>query len=117
MQKETPAETSERPHVSFDRLLHAAIARLTAGLSPSALFQAYADWAQHFLFSPDKQLELAEEAVRNWIRFLEYWPKALTDPKCEACIELAPNDKRFAGEAWRRWPFNAMSQGFLLTQQ
>ena len=48
--------------LSFDRPLHAALARLTAGLSPSALFQAYADWAQHLLFSPDKQLELAEES-------------------------------------------------------
>lgn len=111
------SDAGERPHLSFDRPLHAATARLTAGLSPSALFQAYADWTQHLLFSPDKQLELAEEAVRDWIRFLEYCPRALIDPNCEACIELAPNDKRFAGEAWHRWPFNAMSQGFLLTQQ
>ena len=107
----------ERPRLSFDRPLHAATARLTAGLSPSALFQAYTDWAQHLLFSPDKQLELAEEAVRNWMQFLEYCPKASINPNCEACVELAPNDKRFAGDAWRRWPFNAISQGFLLTQQ
>ena len=66
MQKMTPAmdkrssDARERPHLSFDRTLHAAIARFTAGLSPSALFQAYADWTQHLLFSPDKQLELAE---------------------------------------------------------
>ena len=74
----------ERPGLSFDRPLHAALARLTVGLSPSALFQAYTDWAQHLLFSPDKQLELAEESVRNWIQFLEYCPKALIDPACEA---------------------------------
>ena len=111
------SDARERPHLSFDRTLHAAIARLTAGLSPSALFQAYADWAQHLLFSPDKQLELAEESVRNWMQFLEYFPKALGDPNCNACVELAPNDKRFASDAWHRWPFNAMSQGFLLTQQ
>ena len=107
----------ERPRLSFDRPLHAATAHLTAGLSPSSLFQAYADWAQHLLFSPDKQLELAEEAVRNWIQFLEYCPRASINPNCEACVELASNDKRFAGEAWQRWPFNAISQGFLLTQQ
>jgi polyhydroxyalkanoate synthase len=123
MQKLTPAmdkqgsDARERPGLLFDRPLHAATARLTAGLSPSALFQAYTDWAQHLLFSPDKQLELAEESVRNWMQFLEYCPKALGDPACEACVELAPNDKRFAGDAWRRWPFNAVSQGFLLTQQ
>jgi polyhydroxyalkanoate synthase len=123
MQKLAPAldqqgsNARERPRLSFDRPLHAAIARLTAGLSPAALFQAYADWAQHLLFSPDKQLELAEESVRNWMQFLEYCPKALIAPDCEACIELAPNDKRFAGDAWHGWPFNAMSQGFLFTQQ
>ncbi len=111
------SDARQRPRLSFDRPLHAAIARLTAGLSPAALFQAYTDWAQHLLFSPDKQLELAEESVRNWMHFLEYWPKALIDPDCEACVELAPNDKRFAGDAWHGWPFNAVSQGFLFTQQ
>ena len=123
MQKMTPTmhnkspDARERSRLSFDRPLHAATARLTAGLSPSALFQASADWAQHLLFSPDKQLELAQEAVRNWMQFLEYCPRASIDPNCEACIEPAPNDKRFVGEVWHRWPFNAMSQGFLLTQQ
>jgi len=107
----------ERQGLSFDRPLHAAMARLTAGLSPAALFQAYADWAQHLLFSPDKQIELAEEATHNWMHFLEYCPKALLDPNCETCVEPAPNDRRFAGDAWHRWPFNAMSQGFLFMQQ
>ena len=41
----------------------------------------------------------------------------MINPDCEACVELAPNDKRFAGDAWRGWPFNAISQGFLFTQQ
>jgi len=49
MQKMTPtmhnkgSTARERPRLSFDRPLHAATARLTAGLSPSALFQAYTD--------------------------------------------------------------------------
>ena len=123
MQEMTPAikkqgsDASERPRLSFDRPLHAAIARLTAGVSPAALFQVYTDWAQHLLFSPDKQIELVREAANNWMHFLEYCPKALVDPDCEACAELAPNDKRFAHDAWHRWPFNAISQGFLFTQQ
>ena len=75
MDKQGP-DAGERPRLSFDRPLHAATARLTAGLSPSALFQAYTDWVQHLLFSPDKQLELTEESVRNWMQFFEYCPKA-----------------------------------------
>lgn len=123
MQKISPAperhgsDAGEQSRLSFDRPLHAAIARLTMGVSPAALFQAYTDWAQHLLFSPDKQIELVKEAANNWMHFLEYCPKALIDPDCEACVELAPNDKRFAADTWRRWPFNAISQGFLLTQQ
>ena len=123
MQDLTPAieiqgsNAGERTQLSFDRPLHAAIARVTAGVSPSALFQAYTDWAQHLLFSPDKQMELVEQAFHDWMHFLEYCPKALLNPDCEACVELAPNDKRFSSEAWHRWPFNAISQGFLFTQQ
>ena len=87
---------------------------MTAGVSPSALFQAYTDWAQHLLFSPDKQMELVEQAFHDWMHFLEYCPKALLNPDCEACVELAPNDKRFSSAAWQHWPFNAYYQSFLL---
>jgi len=123
MQKITPAmdkqgsDASGRPRLSFDRPLHAAIARLTAGLSPASLVLAYVDWAQHLLFSPDKQIELANEVADTWLRFIRYCPRACARPDCEACIAVASEDKRFDGEAWRRWPFNAIAQGFLFTQQ
>lgn len=102
---------------SLDRPLHAATARLTAGISPMALAQAHSDWVQHLLFSPDKQLELLEKAVRKWARFLEFCLHAAVDPQAKACIEPLPQDKRFAAETWQNWPFNAIYQGFLLTQQ
>ncbi|MGE0333972.1 MAG: PHA/PHB synthase family protein [Gammaproteobacteria bacterium] len=102
---------------SFDRPLHAAMARLTAGISPAALMQAYTDWAQHLLFSPDKQAALVEKAVRKWVRYADYGRRACADPDCAACIEPLPQDKRFAGEAWRSQPFAAIYQSFLLTQQ
>jgi len=47
-----------RTTISFDQPLHAALARFTLGISPAALSQAYTDWLQHLLFSPDKQLQL-----------------------------------------------------------
>jgi polyhydroxyalkanoate synthase len=107
----------DRKVLSFDRSAHAAIARMTAGISPAAFFQAYADWGQHLLMSPDKQIELIEEAVHTWSRYLAYCPRACADPDCPICIEPLPQDKRFAEEAWQAWPYNAISQGFLLTQQ
>lgn len=102
---------------SLDRPLHAAAARLTGGISPAALVQAYTDWAQNLLFSPDKQAALVEKAVRQWTRYADYCPRACAAPTCEACIEPLPQDKRFSSEAWQKWPFNAIHQGFLLTQQ
>jgi len=103
---------------SIDRPLRAATARLTAGLSPSALLQAYADWGQHLISSPDKQLELIEKAAHQWSRFLEYSPRACNSEfPCDLCIEPLPQDRRFAGEDWQFWPYNTIYQGFLLTQQ
>lgn len=36
----------------LDRILHAWQGRMTAGLSPAALWKAYADWAFHLANSP-----------------------------------------------------------------
>ena len=108
-------EARSRP--SLDQPLHAALGRLTAGISPVALAQAYTDWAQHLLLSPDKQIELVGKAASKWARYLEYCPRACSDPHCEVCIEPLPQDKRFAGDPWQTWPYNAFYQGFLLTQQ
>lgn len=90
---------------------------MTAGVSPVALALAYTDWAQHLLMSPDKQVELVEKAAGKWRRYLEYCPRAWSDAHCEACIEPLPQDRRFAGDPWQVWPFNAIYQGFLLGQQ
>ena len=115
-EKSVSPETSA-PKASLDRPLHAAMARFTLGVSPAALSQAYIDWLQHILFSPDKQFALTELATRQWARYFEYCRSACTDPNCPDCIEPLPQDKRFAGEAWQRWPFNAIYQGFLLGQE
>jgi len=89
---------------------------VSGGISPVALSLAYSDWAQHFVFSPDKHVELFERAISNWARYLEYCARACRDPGCALCIEPLPQDKRFASQAWKGWPFNAIQQGFLLTQ-
>src|SRR5262252_703927 len=52
-----------------DRSLHAAVARLTGGLSPAALAQAYWDWAIHLASAPGKQVALIDQAMRQALRF------------------------------------------------
>jgi polyhydroxyalkanoate synthase len=123
MQKDAPVPVGEPPEAvesrpkDFDQPFHTAIVRLSGGLSPLALSQAYTDWAQHLLLSPDKQAELTHKAVQKGQRLLSYCTRAPVASDCPICIEPLPQDKRFVGEAWQRWPFNALYQSFLLTQQ
>jgi len=102
----------------IDKSLHAAMARITSGLSPSALMAAYADWAVHLASSPGKQAHLIEKANKKSARLAGYLgecssPQNTTEP----CIEPLPFDKRFSNEAWQKWPFNLLYQSFLLNQQ
>jgi len=105
---ETPTRT--------DRLLHAALGRLTAGISPAALALAWTDWALHLALSPGKWGRLLEKAVRKSGRFADYATHAVAGSPAP-CIAPLPQDHRFDGEAWQRWPFNVIQQGFLLNQQ
>ncbi len=102
----------------IDRSLHATAARFTAGLSPPALAAACQDWAAHLAGSPGKQFQLAEKAVRKAARLATYATRcALQNSRTGPCIEPLPQDRRFAGDAWQRWPYNLIYQGFLLHQQ
>src|SRR6516165_9791104 len=94
-----------------DRSLHAVMARFTMGLSPAALAHAYLDWATHLAFSPGKRLQLVDKAARKASRFSTYAYRYLVDGgKAEPCIEPLPQDRRFAGELWQKWPHNFIYQ-------
>ncbi|MBU3887886.1 alpha/beta fold hydrolase [Methylosinus sp. KRF6] len=102
---------------NLDRLLHAGMGRLTFGLSPFALWIAYADWAIHFWASPGKHQQLAEKIGQKTILFLTYLVHRASDPACAPCIEPLLQDHRFRSDAWRQLPFDLIYQSFLLTQQ
>lgn len=119
---ETPAQPIDfgeevDPPSSVDRLLHASMARLTAGLSPTALWLAYADWLVHFAASPGKCHQMTEKAVRKAVRFYLYGVQTFSNADCPHCIEPLPQDNRFRSAGWQRMPFNLIYQGFLLHQQ
>ena len=102
----------------LDQIIHAGMANLTGGISPSALWEAYADWAIHLATAPGKQSHLVQKAFRKsrkLTRFCQACFFQLDDPT--ACTDPLPQDKRFADEAWKSWPFSFYSQSFLLTQQ
>jgi polyhydroxyalkanoate synthase len=103
---------------AMDKGLKAAQARFTGGLSPIALAAAFSDWALHLSSAPGKRLELMEKASKKMQRFGRYAATCALHPESdETCIEPLPQDKRFADPAWRQWPFNTISQAFLLNQQ
>jgi polyhydroxyalkanoate synthase len=105
------------PVEGFDRSLHAVLGRATHGVSPTSLWLAYTDWLSHLMLSPAKQAQLVQKAMRKATRFALYLPQAMTSETTARCIEPLEQDKRFASPDWQRWPFNAIHQGFLLTQQ
>jgi polyhydroxyalkanoate synthase subunit PhaC len=101
-----------------DRALHAATARFTGGISPAALAEAYLDWATHLAYAPGKRIQLVDKAMRKAMRFSNYLQKhAVSGGRAEDCIDPLPQDHRFTDEAWRKFPFNFIYQGFLLQQQ
>ncbi len=103
---------------TLDRSLHAAAARFTGGLSPAALVAAYMDWATHLAVSPGKQMQLVDKAMRKSIRLAGQMASQTTAAgRAGPCIEPLPQDHRFAGEAWQKWPYNMYYQSFLLQQQ
>lgn len=103
---------------ALDRGLKAAQAKLTGGLSPIALTAAYADWALHLSSAPGKQLDLVEKAAEKRWRLMNFAAHCACHPDtAETCITPLPQDRRFESDSWHKWPFNMMSQAFLLNQQ
>jgi polyhydroxyalkanoate synthase len=111
-------EAPERtPFAGVDRTFKANLARLTQGVTPAGIARAYFDWLTHLMLAPGKQLQLMEKAVRKATRLSMYAANVAADPKTPPCIDPLPQDRRFANEAWRGWPYNLMYQSFLLNQQ
>ncbi len=103
---------------AMDKGLKAAQARFTGGISPIALAAAYSDWLLHLSSAPGKQLELLEKAGKKIWRFANHAARCAKNPNTpDTCITPLPQDRRFKDEAWQQWPFNMISQGFLLNQQ
>jgi polyhydroxyalkanoate synthase len=101
-----------------DRFFHAAIARMSGGLSPGALAAAYLDWIAHLAVSPGKQAHILEKAAQKQFRLGRFINNCACNPgQAENCIKPLPQDKRFSAPEWQHWPFNLLYQAFLLNQQ
>lgn len=116
---DTPSGAVAAAH-PLDLKAHAALARASASLSPTALLLALLDWSIHLSVSPGKQLELCSLSLEQLQRLAQYARElALATPDCPVheCIEPPRRDRRFAAAEWHAWPFNLMHQSFLLGQE
>lgn len=103
---------------TMDRALRAAEARLTQGVSPTAVAAAWMDWWIHLARAPGKQLELAQgaatDATRLWLWLLR---GGAWRPASDALAPPVVPDRRFADAEWGRWPFNILAQAWSLGER
>ena len=101
---------------TLDHLFHAAVAKITFGISPASLVLAGFDWWEHLLFSPSKQQMLCQSLLEKTAQLSEYVMQAASGADMAQIITPPPADHRFNSEGWQKWPFNVFEQNFLLTQ-
>jgi len=102
---------------ALDRAFKAHLARATLSISPAALASDTFNWLAHLAISPGKMLELWENATMRYVRFLAYLPQTVQPVGANPCFRPLPDDDRFDGAEWQKWPFNIIHQWFLLHQE
>lgn len=113
-----PSYFSPQAAVTLDRMFNAYIANLTGGTDPRVVPLAFLDWWVKLAWSPGTHARLSEKALRKMIRFSVYAAQSMTDPgHTPPAVEPLPQDQRFRYPGWQSWPYNLLSQSFLLTQQ
>jgi len=109
-----PAVVEQKPghaHRDLDRSVTAAMARLTGGVSPHAVADAWTDWLLHLARAPGRQLELVERAERNMLKLAAHAVAGATGTAPPFAPK--PYDSRWSHPDWQRPPYSLMQQGFL----
>jgi polyhydroxyalkanoate synthase subunit PhaC len=97
-----------------DRVLHAALARLSGGFSPMGIAEAWFDWAVHLGASPGRMAEIAQAGLTEAAHVAELTMQTASGRGvCDPCARSLPHDKRFRHESWRQWPFAIYAESFL----
>jgi len=97
-------------------MIHAQFSHFTGGISLAALRMAFEDWLINLSHNPAERAELGRKSLQMLGRQLDYALHA-SRGSYRPCIKPMLQDRRFAHTSWETWPFNAISQSFLLTQQ
>lgn len=98
----------------LDMAVQNHIARLTGGVSPASVALAWLDWAMHLAVSPGKQIDLMNLVQKHTLSLPLLINPVLQDA---TDIHIDKPDARFTGSGWSQWPFNALAENFLKTQE
>lgn len=117
--RSTHRDTHTEPTVlpdfrNVDRMMRALQARVTQGISPAAIADAWIDWVVHLMMAPGKQSELAARAAVMLTRFALWLPHAAAGVQRDTRDESERDDRRFADPAWSVFPFNAVAEAHRL---
>jgi poly[(R)-3-hydroxyalkanoate] polymerase subunit PhaC len=96
---------------TLDRIGRAMTAKLTQGISPHALYDAWFDWASHLASAPGRLIELEIEAANSASRVVRFATHNLSEAKPPFQPQLS--DHRFNDKAWLRFPYVIWQQAFL----
>lgn len=100
---------------AMDRWMNSYISNFTGGVSPTAIRLAFEDWVAHLALSPDEQLALVKEAGELLCQLANYLLE-VSQSEDQRSVKPLEQDRRFLSPGWHSWPFNALSQYFLITQ-
>jgi polyhydroxyalkanoate synthase len=95
-------------------------AKMAGGLSPIAINLAVLDWYSNLLLQPSKQIDLKIKFDKTLLDCAASFYDSLSMTHNESdrdSLQPALTDRRFANEAWQQFPFNFISQSFLLQKQ
>lgn len=109
-------EKNRRNRFDIDRFYNAWESNFTLSISPRSLGVAFFSWALHMASLPGKRTELMMEIATKMSRYSEYLQYAIQGREYPGCFTPASEDSRFQGEEWKKWPFNALAQGFLMVE-
>ncbi len=100
---------------AMDRFVDSHLASMTGGISPTAIRLAFEDWLAHLALSPDEQGVLVNDAGELLCQLSQYFLE-VSRAEDQAKVKPLEQDRRFLNPGWNSWPFNALSQYFLITQ-
>lgn len=106
------AEPSGSPWRHLDQQIQSLNAKLFSGLSPVSLALAQIDWAMNLMQTPSAQIQLQQDAAKNWSQWL-FNALQLTP----ATTATEAKDARFAHPAWQNQPWSSMVEAQHLHEQ